>query len=139
VTGGPAAASAPIAVVTSFIDCINRSDLEALGALMTHDHTLAVLDEPPLVGRAANVEAWRGYFTSFPQYVIYVQATATEGNRVAVLGTTTGSHVGLPDDEERRLSVIWIAEVDGEALRAWRIVEDTAQARTRLGLPSRSD
>jgi ketosteroid isomerase-like protein len=139
VIGGPAAASAPIAVVTSFIDCINRSDLEALGALMTDDHTLAVLDEPPLVGRAANVEAWRGYFASFPRYVIDAQATATEGNRVAVLGTTTGSHLGLPDDEERRLSVIWVADVDGAALREWRIVEDTAQARTRLGLPSRSD
>jgi hypothetical protein len=43
----------------------------------------------------------------------------------AVLGTTTGSHLQLPDDEERRLTVIWVAEVVGGALSRWRIVADT--------------
>jgi hypothetical protein len=36
---------------------------------------------------------------------------------VAVLGHTTGSHLGLPDHEERALSLIWLAEVkDGQLL-----------------------
>jgi hypothetical protein len=32
---------------------------------MTDDHALVVFDEPPLVGRAANVAAWRGYVERF--------------------------------------------------------------------------
>jgi ketosteroid isomerase-like protein len=127
----------PVAAVVSFIDCINRGDLDGLAALMPEQHTLTVLDEPPLVGRDANVEAWRGYFSSFPGYVISPRAIASQGERVAVLGTTTGSHLGLPDDEEQQLTVIWVAQVDDGALRSWQIVDDTADARSRLGLPAR--
>ena len=41
----------PIAAAISFIDCINRGDLTGLAELMTDDHSLVVLDEPPLMGR----------------------------------------------------------------------------------------
>jgi hypothetical protein len=52
----------------------------------------------------------------------------------AVLGTTTGSHLQLPDGEERRLTVIWVAEVVGGALSRWQIVADTPSARAELSL-----
>ena len=61
----------PLACVLSFIDAINTGDLDRLVSLMSDDHRLVVLDEEPLVGRAANTEAWRGYFSSFPAYVIH--------------------------------------------------------------------
>jgi ketosteroid isomerase-like protein len=124
----------PIALVLGFIECINRGDVDALAALMTDDHRLVVLDEKPVVGRDANVTAWRGYTEAFPDYVIHVSQIAGDGNRVAVLGTTTGSHLQLPDDEERRLTVIWVAEVVDDALARWQIVADTASARAELGL-----
>src|SRR2546427_449958 len=97
----------PTPAVISFIDCINRGDRDGLGALMTDDHTLTVLDEAPLIGRDANLDAWSGYFSSFPQYVIYPRAVVARGDRVAVLGTTTGSHLDLPDEEEMNLGVMW--------------------------------
>jgi ketosteroid isomerase-like protein len=56
---------APVAAVVGFIDCINRGDVAGLTALMTEDHQLLVLDEPPVVGREANAAAWEGYATSF--------------------------------------------------------------------------
>jgi hypothetical protein len=93
-----------------------------------------VLDEAPLVGRTDNVEAWRGYASSFPDYVIYSDRIVEWDGRVAVLGRTTGSHLGLPDEHERELTVIWVAEVVDGALAAWRIVEDTPGSRARLGL-----
>ncbi len=62
----PRTPSPPVAAVVSFIDCINRGDLDGLTALMRPDHRLVVLDEQPVVGREANVEAWNGYFTAFP-------------------------------------------------------------------------
>jgi ketosteroid isomerase-like protein len=124
----------PIAVVISFIDGINRADLRALADLMTDDHTLRVLDEEPLVGRGANVDAWDGYFSSFPDYVIHPRWIAATDGRVAVLGATTGSHLRLPDHEERRLDVIWRAEVVDGRVSEWRICEDGPELRSDLGL-----
>jgi ketosteroid isomerase-like protein len=60
----------PLALTISFLDCINRGDLDGLCALMTADHELKIFAESPIVGRDANREAWEGYMQSFPQYVI---------------------------------------------------------------------
>ena len=124
----------PIAVAISFIDCINRGDVVGLGRLMTADHVLQVFDEPPIVGRHENVSAWTGYATSFPSYVIYPHRFAARGDRVAVLGHTTGSHMGLSDLEESARTLIWIAEIESGLVRLWRLVEDTLKNRADLGL-----
>jgi ketosteroid isomerase-like protein len=123
-----------VAVAVSFIDCINRTDIDGLAELMTDDHSLHVFDEPPLVGRRANVEAWRGYLASFPQYVIYPRRVAERGGIVAILGHTTGSHLGLPDDEERSTTLIWLATVVDGAVKSWTLVEDTSDERQERGL-----
>ncbi len=123
-----------VAAVVSFIDAVNRGDVEALGRLMTADHQLRVFDEEPLVGLAANVEAWRGYVAGFSAYVIYPHEIVERDGVVAVLGHTTGSHLGLPDAEEQRLTLIWVAEVHQGQLRTWRLVPDSAEARARYAL-----
>jgi hypothetical protein len=87
----------PVALAISFIDCINRSDLAALSDLLSTDHRLEVFDEEPLVGKQANAVAWRGYFEKFPSYVIYPREIAERSGIVAILGHTTGSHLGLRD------------------------------------------
>ena len=126
----------PLAAVVSFLDCINRGDVDGLGRLMTDDHQLVVLDEPPLVGRDANLAAWDGYFTGFPLCVVYPRHLAAKGSTVAVLGTTTGSHLGLPDHEEQRLDVLWLAEVTHGQLSRWEIAEPTAEALAAAGIPA---
>jgi len=123
-----------VAAVVGFIDCINWGDTAGLGALMTPDHRLEVLDEPPVVSRDANLSAWRGYLTSFPSYVIYPHQLVERDGRVAVLGHTTGSHLGLPDEEEAIELVIWVAQVRDGLLSLWRILEDSPAARRALGL-----
>jgi SnoaL-like domain len=125
----------PLAAVVSFVDCINRGDLAGLRRLMTDDHQLVVLDEPPLVGRAANVAAWDGYFTGFPRYVIYPRHLTVRGATVAVLGTTTGSHLGLPDAEEQRLDVLWLADVTAGRRSRGEVVEPTPAALAAAGIP----
>jgi ketosteroid isomerase-like protein len=124
----------PVAAVSRFIDCINVRDVDGLSKLMTDDHELIVFDEPPLRGRTANVEAWRGYASSYPSYVISPHRIAERDGVVAVLGHTTGSHLGLPDDEEQELTLIWLAEVADGHLRSWRLVEDSPARRKALGL-----
>ena len=54
---------------------------------------------------------------------------------MAVLGVTTGSHLGLPDEEEMRLSVIWLAHVVDGRLSSWRVAADTPELRAQLGIP----
>ena len=124
----------PLAAVVGFIDCINSGDIDSLAALMHDEHRLVVLDEEPLRGKAANVEAWKGYFSSFPEYVIYPRHVVASGHKVAVLGTTTGSHLGLPDEEEMNLPVIWIAEVTDGLLTLWQVADDSPELRATTGL-----
>jgi SnoaL-like domain len=125
----------PVAVVVSFIDCVNKGDLAGLSALMSDDHQLVVLDEAPLVGRAANSNAWEGYFRSFPRYVIYPRYLTARDAEVAVVGTTTGSHLGLPDHEEMNLSVLWLAAARDGVLTDWQIAVDTSSQRAAFGIP----
>jgi uncharacterized protein len=136
----------PLPTVVSFIDCINRGDIDGLARLMAADHRLLVLDEPPVVGRQPNADAWRAYSASFPAYAIHPRRFAVDGERVAVLGATTGSHLRLPDDDELRESLIWLAVVRDGALQTWQLVTDTPERRGALGLddaahapPSRGD
>lgn len=124
----------PETAAMAFIEAINRGDLDGLIALMTEDHVMRILDEPPVSGEATLRNAWRGYFEAFPEYTIYVDRMATEGSRVAILGSTTGSHLGLPDEEERQLPVIWTADVRDGKVAAWSILDDTPELRRELGL-----
>jgi hypothetical protein len=125
----------PVAAVIGFIDCINRGDIDGLGMLMTEDHELVVFGEEALRGRTPNIQAWAGYAAAYPDYVIYPRAvTEPSEGCVAVLGHTTGSHLGLTDQEERALSVIWLAEVQNGQLCRWQLLEDRPDRRTELGL-----
>ena len=118
----------PVAAVIGFIDAINRGDVDRLVALMSPGHRLQVLREPPLAGRDANREAWHGYVTAFPDYVIYPDRFVHRGDEVLVLGSTTGSHLGLPDEEERELKVIWCATGCWSCGRSWRIRPDSERS-----------
>jgi ketosteroid isomerase-like protein len=128
--------ASPRDVVADFIDCINRGDVAGLGRLMTDDHELRVFDEEPLRGKQANVDAWHGYAAAFPAYAIVVREVAERAGTVAVLGHTTDSHLGLPLEEERDLTLIWLADVSDGLVRSWTLVEDTPPARRAWGLAS---
>lgn len=127
----------PVAAVIGFIDCINRGDIDGLSRLMTDDHELVVFGEEAVRGRARTTEAWAGYTAAYPDYVIYPRAVAEPRDGcVAVLGHTTGSHLGLPAHEERSLPVIWLAEVHDGQLCCWQLLEDSPDRRLELGLTS---
>jgi ketosteroid isomerase-like protein len=129
----------PAAVALRFVERINRADAAGLEALMTEDHVLRVFDEPPQRGRLAAAEGWRGYVRAFPAYTIYPHRVAVRGNQVAILGHTTGSHLGLPDEEESKLTLIWVVHVEGERVAAWSLVEDTPAHRRAFALECEPD
>jgi hypothetical protein len=123
-----------VAVVVSFVDHINRRDANGLVRLMSADHRLEIFDEDPVVGREANAAAWRGYFYAFPDYLIHPRLISESDGTVAILGHTTGSHLGLPDDEERELTLIWIGHAADGAVTRWRLLEDNPANRKAHGL-----
>lgn len=125
---------APDAVVLHFIDCINRGDVDGLAARISDDYVLRVFDEPPQHGKLEGVAGWQGYARAFPRYLIHPHRFTVRGNQVAVLGHTTGSHLGLPDEEERQLTLIWVADVAGNCVRAWTLIADTPEHRAAWGL-----
>ena len=51
-----------------FNDAITARDLNLLGRLMTDDHAFIHSDGDAVAGRDAVLEAWRGFFDSFPGY-----------------------------------------------------------------------
>ena len=124
----------PAALAISFIDCVNRCDLPALSDLLSTDHRLEVFDEEPLIGKQANTVAWSGYFEVFPRYVIYPRQIAERGGTVAILGHTTGSHLGLGDEDERKLSLIWLVDTRDSYVTRWKLIEDNAENRGAWGL-----
>jgi len=93
-----------------------------------------VFDEAPLEGRLANIEAWKGYASSFPRYVIYPHQLVSDGTHIVVLGHTTGSHLHLPDEQESALTLLWRATVSDGQLARWQLLEDTPQRRAEFGL-----
>jgi len=103
--------ASPTAVAVSFIDCINRGDLDGLVQLMTDDHTVVV-----------------------PDCVVHPRHFASDDGSIAVLGTTTGSHLGLPDEDEMNLDVIWLADVVDGRVSRWQIAQDTPELRQQTGL-----
>jgi ketosteroid isomerase-like protein len=127
----------PVAAVIGFIDAINTGDVDRIAALMSSDHQLQVHEEPSVTGREANREAWTGYVSAFPEYVIYPDRIVHHGDEVLVLGSTTGSHLDLPDREERQLGVIWRARVCNGLLALWQVIEDTPGQRALLDITQR--
>jgi hypothetical protein len=123
-----------VALAISFIDCINRRDVAALSDLLSTDHRLEVFDEEPLIGKQANTVAWSGYFEKFPSYVIYPQQIAERGGSVAILGHTTGSHLGIRDEDERKLTLIWLVDTRDRYVTGWKLIEDNAENRGAWGL-----
>ena len=49
-------------------------------------------------------------------------------------GRNPGPHLALPDAEESQRTLIWLADVQGDRVAVWTLVEDTPEQRAALGL-----
>src|SRR5689334_17541337 len=56
------------AVAVAFNDSINGRDVDGLAGLMTDDHTFVDTEGGSVAGRRDCLDAWRGFFDSFPDY-----------------------------------------------------------------------
>lgn len=116
----------PASVALAFIERINARDLDGLTALLTDDHLFIDYRGNEERGRDLVREGWAGYFRAYPDYRIRVDHVLTSGDGVAIVGRTTGSHVG--PDVEANEAVVWTADIDHGRVAEWRIY---AGERTR--------
>lgn len=121
----------PRTLTVTFNEHINNRDVDALARLMTDDHTFIDSAAHETRGRSKCLEAWRGFFTSFPDYRNIFDRLEVENDRVVVVGRSTCSDVRLDGP------ALWTAKVRDGRLAGWRVYEDTPTNRRTLGLPAR--
>jgi ketosteroid isomerase-like protein len=122
-------ASAPETVAARFNDCINRRDDDGLATLMSDDHRFIDAEGGSVSGKQACLDAWRGFFGSFPDYRNVFTSLTARDDVVTI--------VGYSECADPRLAgpALWTATIQGELVAEWRVYADTRQMRARLGIP----
>lgn len=103
-------------LVVAFNEAINARDLPALAALMHEQHEFVDPAGASLEGRAACIEAWRGFFEAFPDYRnVFDEVRDGHAGAVTVRGRSVCS---LP---ARAGPAIWHAIVRDQLVLRWQV------------------
>lgn len=106
------------ALVRAFNDAINRRDLDALAALMTPTHRFIDTSGADIDGKDACIDAWRRFFTAFPDYRNFFDEVRTAANgRVEVHGR---SECSVPELDGPAL---WQVSVRDGFIDEWHVME----------------
>jgi ketosteroid isomerase-like protein len=116
--------SADEAVVLAFNAAINRGDLPGLGRLMADDHRFIDTAGNTFAGKPACLEAWRGFFASFPDYRnvfdnVHSNVHSGHGGIVEVHGRSECSVAALSGPAR------WRAVVADGLVVEWRVFDAT--------------
>lgn len=112
-----------------FNDCINARDLEGLSRLMSDDHVFIDTAGDKVTGKRACLDAWKGFFDAYPGYRNLFDSLQEKDGVVAVAGRSD-----CPGHPVLEGPALWTAIVDGQLVTQWRVHDDTAEARQRLGI-----
>jgi ketosteroid isomerase-like protein len=117
------------ALAVGFNERINARDLTGLARLMATNHSFIDTAGNAVIGKAACIEAWRGFFDSYPGYRNIFEAVMSRGNRIIMVG-----HSLCPGFPALEGPALWTAIAAREELTEWRVYEDTPEERRRLGI-----
>ncbi len=118
----------PRHVVERFNDCIGAGDLDGLAILMTADHAFIDSAGETWRGRDECLRTWSGFFEAFPGYHNVFTGAESSNELVVLRGYSVCAEPALDGP------AIWSAQVRGGKVAEWRVHDDTARARTQLGL-----
>jgi ketosteroid isomerase-like protein len=116
----------PRTLVAQFNECINSRNLAALTGLMTDDHVFIDTANAAIRGKQQCVNAWRGFFDSFPDYRNIFDTLVVVDDVVIVVGRSTCSDARLAGP------ALWSAKTRDAKLSEWRVYEDTPANRSAL-------
>ena len=115
-------------VAVRFNGCINDRDIEGLATLMTDDHTFIDSGDNVVQGKSDALQAWEGFFDSFPDYQNVFEKVATRNETVTIIGHSTCS------DKRLHGPAIWTAKIIKSKVAEWRVYDDTPDIRQKLGV-----
>jgi hypothetical protein len=81
-------------------------------------------------GKRACLDAWRGFFGSFPDYRNVFTSLTARDDVVTIVGYSECAEPSLAGP------AIWTAAIQGETVTEWRVYADTPDTRARLGIPA---
>ena len=106
------------AATRAFNDGINAGDVDTLARLMTDDHRFVDTEGAAVEGKAACLEAWRGFFAAFPDYRNVFDQVASDGHDgVDVVGRSECSEPLL------RGPARWHAVVRDGLVAEWHVAD----------------
>jgi predicted ester cyclase len=110
------------AAVLAFNDAINAQDLDALGRLMHDQHRFVDSAGAAVRGKAACLDAWRGFFDAFPDYRnVFDSLTSDPSGAVDVRGRSECSEPALAGPAS------WHAVVTDGLLLSWHVSDEPIQ------------
>src|SRR5262249_62070510 len=102
-------------VVVACNEAINGRDLDRLARLMHEQHRFIDSAGTAVEGKAACVEAWRGFFDAFPDYRnVFEEVRSDAAGAVRVLGRSECSTPALAGP------ALWLAVVEDGLLLQWQ-------------------
>jgi len=103
-------------VVVAFNEAINARDLDGLARLMHEQHRFIDSAGTAVDGKAACVEAWRGFFDAFPDYRnVFEEIRSDAAGAVRVLGRSECSTPALAGPAR------WLVLVDDGLVLRWQV------------------
>ena len=126
----------PLEIAMDFIKRINTRDVDAICELMTADHVFQDALGKRLLGRETMRGGWRAYFTMVPDYQVHAEEFFQTGERLAILGTASGSyagHAGAPAAKFWEVPAAWRAVIRDGLIAEWRVYADNQPLRKLMG------
>lgn len=117
-----------IHLINRFNDCINCQDLDGLRALMTDDHVFTDSAGGSVVGRDNCINAWTGFFATFPDYRNEFTEMKADAGVAVIAGQSVCS------DKRLSGSALWKAVIKDQHIAQWHVLDDTRENRHTLGL-----
>jgi ketosteroid isomerase-like protein len=126
----------PLEVVMDFIKRINAGDVESICQVMTEDHIFQDALGKRFIGRDTMRAGWSAYFSSVKDYQIHADEFFQTDDRLAILGTASGSYVGKgapSSDNFWKVPAAWRATVRNGLVAEWRVYADNQPLRKLMG------
>lgn len=114
----------PLAVAAAFVAAINAGDVEAMGNLMTPDHTFVDADGSEHSGRDKMKPGWREYFDMVPDFQIEITDRFASNGLVVLLGRASGTFVQdgeLKPENHWCVPAAWRVVVDSRRVAVWQL------------------
>jgi ketosteroid isomerase-like protein len=119
-------------VAHTFVDTINRHDVNALAELMTAEHRFIDALGCVVEGREKMRAAWTAYFRMVPDYTLAIDESLSDGPVVAMLGSAGGTFTKdgeLKPENRWKTPAAIRAFIENGKVAEWRVYADNEPMR----------